>query len=62
LYEGASVNLIKWQGSIFLNRINESMKDNSLFQVNGTQASVMVKEFLKYAHINSNQMNILVLF
>lgn len=48
LYEGASVNLIKWQGSIFLNRINESMKDNSLFQVNGTQASVMVKEFLKY--------------
>ena len=48
LYEGASVNLIKWQGSIFLNRINEAMKDNSLFQVNGTQASAMVKEFLKY--------------
>ena len=24
------------------------MKDNSLFQVNGTQASAMVKEFLKY--------------
>lgn len=48
LYEGASINLIKWQGGIFLNRINESMKDNSFFKVNGTQASSMVKDFLKY--------------
>ena len=48
LYEGAAVNLIKWQGKIFLNRINESMRDNSLYEVNGTQATNLVKEFLKY--------------
>ena len=48
VYEGASVNLIKWNGEIYLNRINESMKDNSLFKVNGTQASGIVKDFLKY--------------
>jgi len=48
VYEGASVNLIKWENKIFLNRINESMSDNSVFEVNGTQATNMVKEFLKY--------------
>jgi len=48
LYEGAAINLIKWQGKIFLNRINESMRDNSLFEVNGTQATNLVKDFLKY--------------
>lgn len=48
VYEGASVNLIKWQDRIFLNRINESMSDNSVFEVNGTQATNMVREFLKY--------------
>ncbi len=48
LYEGASVNLIKWQGKMYLNRINESMKDNSLYEVNGTQAANLVKDFLKF--------------
>ena len=48
IYEGASVNLIKWENRIFLNRINESMSDNSVFEVNGTQATNMVREFLKY--------------
>ena len=48
IYEGASVNLIKWNNTLFLNRINESMKENSLFKVNGSQASGIVKEFLKY--------------
>ena len=48
VYEGASVNLIKWENKIFLNRINESMSDNSVFEVNGTQATNMVMEFLKY--------------
>lgn len=48
VYEGASVNLIKWEDKIFLNRINESMSDNSIFEVNGTQATNMVKDFLKY--------------
>jgi len=48
VYEGASVNLIKWNNALFLNRINESMSENSLFKVNGSQASGIVKEFLKY--------------
>lgn len=48
VYEGASVNIIKWNNILFLNRINESMNENSLFKVNGSQASGMVKEFLKY--------------
>ena len=48
VYEGASVNLIKWNNTLFLNRINESMSENSLFKVNGSQASGIVKEFLKY--------------
>jgi hypothetical protein len=48
VFEGASVNLIKWSGKIFLNRINTAMNENSVYEVNGTQATKMVKEFLKY--------------
>jgi len=48
IYEGVSANLIKWEGKIYINRVNEGMRENSLFQVNGTQAVNMVKEFLRY--------------
>jgi hypothetical protein len=48
VYEGVSVNLIKWEGKIFLQRINESMRENSIFEVNGTQAVKMVKDFMRY--------------
>lgn len=48
VYEGASVSLIKWDGKIFLQRVNESMRENSLFNVNGSQAVGMVRDFLKY--------------
>ena len=48
IYEGASVNLIKWNDKIYLNRINEGMRENSFYQVNGSQAVKMVKEFLRY--------------
>lgn len=48
VYEGASVNLIKWQNKLYLNKINSAMNENSLYVVNGTQASSMIKEFLKY--------------
>jgi hypothetical protein len=48
VYEGASVSLIKWDGKIFLHRVNEAMRENSLFAVNGSQAVNMVREFLKY--------------
>jgi len=48
VYEGASVNLIKWENKLYLNKINSAMNENSLYVVNGTQASSMIKEFLKY--------------
>jgi hypothetical protein len=48
VFEGVSVNLIKWNSKIYLNRINEGMNENSLFQVNGSQASNMVKDLMKY--------------
>ena len=48
VYEGASVSLIKWNGKMYLQRVNEAMRENSLFEVNGSQAANMVKDFLKY--------------
>ena len=48
VYEGASVNLIKWDGKMYLHKINESMRENSLYSVNGSQASNIVRDFLKY--------------
>lgn len=48
LYEGAAVHLMKWDGKIYLNKINESMREDSFYVVNGNQATSMVKEFLKY--------------
>ena len=48
IYEGASVNLIKWEGGMYLHKINESMRENSLYSVNGSQASNIVKDFLRY--------------
>lgn len=48
IYEGASISLIKWNKRMFLQRVNESMRENSLFEVNGSQAANIVKEFLNY--------------
>jgi len=48
VYEGASVSLIKWEGKMYLQRVNEAMRENSLFEVNGSQATNIVKDFLKY--------------
>ena len=48
IYEGVSANLFKWNGRIYINRINEGMRENSFFQVNGTQAVNTIREFLKY--------------
>jgi hypothetical protein len=48
VFEGVAVNLIKWNSNLYLNRINEGMNENSLFQVNGTQATSMVKDLMKY--------------
>jgi len=48
IYEGLGINLIKANGKIYLHRINEAMRENSLFQVNGTQAVKAVKDVLRY--------------
>jgi len=48
IYEGVGVNLIKWEGKIYLQKINETMKENSFYQVNGSQAVKLVKDFLRY--------------
>ena len=48
IYEGVSVNLIKWNSEIYLQRVNEAMRENSVYKVNGTQAVKMVKEYLRY--------------
>jgi len=48
IYEGLSVNLFKWNDKIYLQRINEAMRENSIFSVNSIQAVNIVKETLRY--------------
>lgn len=48
IYEGVSVNLIKWNDKIYLQKINDGMMENSIYKVNGSQAVKMVKEHLRY--------------
>jgi hypothetical protein len=48
IYEGLQINLFKWKNQIFLQKINEGMRENSLYKVNGTQAVSMVKNFMRY--------------
>jgi hypothetical protein len=48
IYEGLRVNLMKWNGRIYLQRVNESMGENSVFPVTSLQAVKMVKESLRY--------------
>jgi len=48
IYEGLRVNLMKWNNRIYLQRVNESMGENSVFPVTSIQAVKMVKESLRY--------------
>ena len=48
VYEGLGINLFKWNGQIYLQKINEAMRENSLYEVNGSQAVAMVKNFMRY--------------
>jgi hypothetical protein len=48
VYEGLSINLFKWNGQIYLQKINEAMRENSLYEVNGSQAVALVKNFMRY--------------
>jgi hypothetical protein len=48
IYEGVSINLIKWENQIYLQKVNESMREKSLYKVNGSQAVKAVKDYLRY--------------
>jgi uncharacterized phage-associated protein len=48
IYEGVSMNLIKWENQIYLQKVNESMREKSLYKVNGSQAVKAVKDYLRY--------------
>jgi hypothetical protein len=48
IYEGLSVNIFKWNSQLYLQRVNEAMRENSVFSVTSTQAVKLVKESLRY--------------
>lgn len=48
IYEGLSVNLFRWNDKLYLQRINEAMKENSIFSVSSIQAVNIVKNTLRY--------------
>lgn len=48
IYEGVAVNLFKWNDQIYVQKVNEGMKENSLFKVSGSQAVAMVKDYMRY--------------
>jgi hypothetical protein len=48
VYEGLGINLFKWMDQIYLQKINDSMNENSIHKVTGTQAVSVVKNYLRY--------------
>jgi hypothetical protein len=48
IYEGVSINLFKWNEQIYLQKVNEGMRENSLFRVSGSQAVSLVKDYMRY--------------
>jgi len=48
IYEGLSVNLIKWKNQVYVQRINEGMKEDSFLKTTGTQAMKIVKDLLRF--------------
>lgn len=48
LYEGVYVTLMRTTGSIYIQRVNEGMRENSFFMANGHQTVGMVKDFLGF--------------
>ena len=48
VFEGLSINLVKWNNQIYLQKINQGMNENSIFKVTGNQAVAMVKEYMRY--------------
>lgn len=48
IYEGVSMNIIKWEGQIYVQKVNESMREKSLYKATGSQAVKAVKDYLRY--------------
>jgi hypothetical protein len=48
IYEGVEVNLIKWKNQIYVQRINEGMKEDSFLKTSGSQAMKIVKDLLRF--------------
>ena len=48
IYEGVSMNIIKWEGQIYLQKVNESMRERSIYKATGSQAVKAVKDYLRY--------------
>ena len=48
VYEGVGVNLFKWMDQIYVQKINETMNENSIHKVTGSQAVSLVKNYLRY--------------
>jgi hypothetical protein len=48
IYEGVAINLFKWNDQIYLQKVNEGMRENSLFKVSGSQAVSFVKDYMRY--------------
>ena len=48
IYEGLEVNLLKWKNQIYVQRINEGMKEDSFLKTSGSQAMKIVKDLLRF--------------
>lgn len=48
IYEDLSVNLLKWNDKIYVNKVNPSMRENSIYESTGRKAVRFVKELLNY--------------
>jgi hypothetical protein len=48
LYEGVYVNLLKWKNQIYVQRVNEGMRENSFLKTSGSQALKVVHDLLKF--------------
>jgi len=48
IYEDLSVNLLKWNDKIYVNKVNPAMRENSIYESTGRKAVRFVKELLNY--------------
>lgn len=48
IYENAEANIFKIKNKIYVQTVNPSMKTNTVYEGNATQASNIIKEFIKF--------------